>query len=151
MVSEAGEKINGCEGMLGGGGVNGGCRSSGPVSTPGPSIHGAFDTLQVDLMFGWIPSRAAGNDEVVTGSEGVFGDALATQALGVVPFGRVQAHFTVRVLGHYVEPCVGASEIELEQFTLDQDRIVFEVKSGEGVMGPGGNPRKESDKNESGQ
>ena len=88
-------------------------------AVPGPTIGGAFDILQVDLVPRRIASRAAGNYDAVTGLECVFGDALPPQSVGVGPFGGKEEHRPVRVLGHHVQPGVGAPERKFEQLALN--------------------------------
>jgi len=75
---------------------------------------------------------------MVAGTDGVFGDTFLFEAHGRSPFGLPEDGLAFGI--HHVERYEGVriAVIEGHYVTFDGDLLLFVVRGGEGVVGPGG-------------
>ena len=109
-----------------------------------------MNALQMNLVFRRIPSGTTRDHDNVARFEGVLGDPIAAEATGITPFGGERFHPSLLGPGTDEEDCVWAPELEFLHFAFNGYGLVFEVIRREGMMGVGGDARKD-DRDRQGQ
>src|SRR5580698_1120916 len=111
---------------------------------PVEPIGGAAEPLQVNLVVRGIAARAAGENYMISGVQGVLRDPVIRESSRAAPFrdpgirislsvGNLQGHERMRI-----------AEIEIHQPAFDRDTLVFKVCCRERMMRINGKCTKES-------